>query len=152
MIFIFALPNMFFNKIIGRTFFPWSIATYDFYPISNNESSNVIDAIGYLYPSYGNEIEIIIFYIFMIVVGFIFYKIYINSIKKLHVFNTLISNFMTYFIFLSFFGTFYMLSSPWEILIYSMFIPKLFLKKKFRKERGKNYGKNTIFNLEKRNR
>lgn len=151
MIFIFALPNMFFNKIIGKVFFPWSIATYDFYPISDSESSNVIDAIGYLYPSYGSEIEIVIFYIFMLVIGFIFYKIYINSIKKIHVFNTLISNFMTYFIFLSFFGTFYMLPSPWEILIYSIFVPKLFLKK-FRKEKEKNYGKNTIFSLEERNK
>lgn len=151
MIFIFALPNMFFNKIIGKVFFPWSIATYDFYPISDNESSNVMDAIGYLYPSYGSEIEIMIFYIFMLVIGFIFYKIYIYSIKKIYVFNTLISNFMTYFIFLSFFGTFYMLPSPWEILIYSIFVPKLFLKK-FRKEKERNYGKNTIFSLEKRNK
>lgn len=152
MIFFFALPNMFFNKFLGRIYFPWTIAKYNFYFVSSDEKSNVLDAIGFLYPSHGKIAEIIIFYFFILVIGYIFYKIYIHSIKKRLIFSTLISNFMTYFIFLSFFGTFYILSSPWEILIYSIFIPKLFLKKKFRKERWKNYEKNTIFNLEKRNK
>lgn len=145
MIFIFALPNMFLNKFIGKNLFPWSLINYDSYLIGKAESSNILDAIGFLYPSNGKEVEIIVFYIFMLIIGFIFYKVYIISIKKNYLFNTLISNFMTFFIFFSFFGTFYILSAPWEILIYSIFVPKLFLKRR-------SYGKNTIFNMEKRNR
>lgn len=130
MIYFFAFPNMFFNKILGKVYFPSTIAKYEFYFISNNEKSNVLDAIGFLYPVYRPNIEIIVFYLFILVVGYTFYKLYINSMKRRYRFSTFISNLMTYFIFFSFFGTFYILPSPWEILIYSAFVPKLFLKSK----------------------
>ena len=121
---------MFFNKILGKVYFPSTIVKYEFYFISNNEKSNVLDAIGFLYPVYRSNIEIIVFYLFILVVGYTFYKLYINSMKRRYRFSTFISNLMTYFIFFSFFGTFYILPSPWEILIYSTFVPKLFLKSK----------------------
>jgi hypothetical protein len=125
--FLFALPNMFLGRIFGTTFFPHIKQPH--LPISyTGERSNVTDALGYLYPSYGSTWEIVTFLMMMIVIGFVFsviVRIMLNhSISRL---NTTLAFFLTQFVLMSFFGTFYINPGPWEQLILCAIVPKLFL-------------------------
>lgn len=128
-IFLFALPNMFikkFNNGVGV----FQHIRKPFYNIGSGYGmdSNVVDAFGYLFPYKLGIGEIFIYYFLIFVIGLIFTRIYIKSKNKTEYFNVLVCNFLTYFVFFSFFGTFYINSGPWEILVYSAIIPCLFLK------------------------
>ena len=123
-----AFPNMFLSVFDVRLY-PYEIL--EMLPVSVfGEDSNVADAIGYLYPSKGALIEIIYFYVFMFILGLVFSYIYKLNMYKTHCFNVFIVNFLCYFVFFSFFGTFYVNSPPWEILVHSLIIPPLFYKRK----------------------
>ena len=129
MTFICALPNMFFYKICDFRVFPH--IRQEPLPIGRyGQRSNVVDAIGYLYPSGGSSEDVLVFISVMIIIGFVFACIYVYSKRTYRHFNTFISIFLTYFVFFSFFGTFYINSAPWESLVYAMIIPKLFIKKR----------------------
>lgn len=127
MTFLCAFPNMFILKITGHKIFPHERQD-DLLTSSFGENSNVVDAFGYLFPSKGDVSEIIMYGIVIFLIGFLFMGIYQHNMKKSDMFNTFIANFLTYFVFFSFFGTFYINSSPWEILIYSLIIPNLFYR------------------------
>ena len=128
MIFIMAFPNMFITKLFGgegifiHTGKPFRLISIF------GENSNVTDAIGYLFPANGDIMEKIFFYMLIMILGFIFSRSYMRSKAKADYFNTYMCNMLTYFIFFSFFGTFYVFAGPWEILIYSLIVPSLFLK------------------------
>ena len=92
------------------------------------QSSNVVDAIGYLYPSNGNPIEIVMWGCVIMAIGFLNSLILKVSRKCTLQISPFIPVYLTYFVFLSFYGTFYILSSPWEIVIYTLIIPKFFRK------------------------
>ena len=129
MIYFFALPNMFLNKL-GMQLFPWDGAL-DFtnYQISiTGNYSNVVDAVTRLYPNNRDLLEVLIFYVVVFGVGFFFMRLYSRWKRK--ELSPSLPIFLTYFVFLSFFGTFYMLPGPWETLVWSLFIPKLFENKK----------------------
>ena len=123
--FIFALPNMFLNRFFGFTVFPHVQKAARQVGTMYGQTSNVVDAIGYLFPK-GDVFQIIIFYFLQIVFGVLFMRIYCRQMRK-NRFNTFSCNFSTYFVFFSFFGNFYINSAPWEILVYSLIIPNLFL-------------------------
>ena len=128
-IFLFAFPNMFikkFNDGVGV----FQHIKKPFLPIGSQygQRSNVVDAIGYLFPSKGTIADVILFLIIMSFIGVIFTRIYIKHKKSVGYFNTYLCNFLTYFVFFSFFGTFYINPAPWEITLYSLIIPHLFLK------------------------
>ncbi|WP_278704006.1 oligosaccharide repeat unit polymerase [Parabacteroides goldsteinii] len=125
--FIFALPNMFLEKTFDFKLFP-HVRQEDLSISDFGETSNVVDAIGYLYPSKCDVLEVIIFYVILFILGALMAYIYKKHMKSSKYYDVFIVNFLCYFVFFSFFGTFYINSAPWEILIYSIFIPKLFIK------------------------
>lgn len=129
MTFFMAIPNMFLGRIFGvEKLFPHHGKPY--LPISSYyEGSNVTDAFGYLFPSRGNVMDIAIYYAVIFFIGVLFGLVYVYARGKKQYFNTFICNFLTYFVFFSFFGTFYISSGPWESLVYSMVFPLLFIRK-----------------------
>lgn len=125
--FFSSIPNMFLSVISDIRLFPYK--GQDLLPVSDfGEESNVVDAVGYLFPSKGSLFDIIEFGIVFFLLGFVFSYIYKKHMHVSCYYDTFISNFLCYFIFFSFFGTFYINSGPWEIIIYSLFVPKFFLK------------------------
>lgn len=122
---ISALPNMFYYGLTGNAFkWPFHI---NMDPVSyNGESSNVVDFIGWLYPSHGKFISIIAFFFVLFLLGLIFQSIYDNALKHKRGFLMYLYIMMTFFMFLSFFGNYYGLSVPWEILVWSLITPNLF--------------------------
>ena len=128
-IFLFALPNMFIKKFNnGIGIFQHIRKPFLNIGIEHGMESNVVDAFGYLFPYKLGVGEIIIYYILIFLLGVVFTKIYVKSKRRNKYFNMVACNFLTYFVFFSFFGTFYINSGPWEILVYSAFIPYIFLK------------------------
>ena len=127
MTFICALPNMFYEKIYDEKLFP-HVRQDDLSIGIFGESSNVVDAIGYIYPSKGDVTDVLLFGIVVFIIGIICSAIYYWRMRPSKYFDMFIVNFLTYFVFFSFFGTFYINPGPWEILIYSLLIPQLFYK------------------------
>lgn len=125
--YLFALPNMVLNKLFGSNFF--EKPANDMRDISSlGEQSNVVDAIGALYPSKGDFGEIICFYIIIFILGLTISYIYIRSGNNRKSYSPFIAIFLTYYIFLNFFSSFFSLNGPWEILVWSLIIPPLFKK------------------------
>lgn len=127
--FIFALPNMFIQKVTGGfKLFPH--VKKDFLNVGSlyGQTSNVTDAVGYIYPAGGDILDIIIFLMVIFIIGMVFARVYTNGKRRNDRFDTFTCIFLTYFVFFSFFGTFYINPGPWEMLVYSIIIPKLFLR------------------------
>lgn len=135
--FICALPNMFFNKILNETFY-----VYDLIPMRNistfGESSNIVDIVGYLFPSHGDPIEIFWFLLIFFITGILFSYIYCKVCERRQ-FSPFLANFLTYFIFLDFYSPFFVLSAPWEIIIWATILPNL-----FKKHKTKNHESNRV--------
>lgn len=126
-IYLSALPNLFLHLIDVRIFSSEAFDFSFFVIADNGQATNVVDAITRLYPSDGNPLQIILFLLVMVILGFIFMRVYLNG--KRQYLSSWLSVFLAYFIFLSFFGTFYMQSGPWEILVWAMIIPQIYQKK-----------------------
>lgn len=129
---LMGFPNMFISKLFGQFVFPFESLNEMNVGSSYGQTSNVLDSFGYFYPSKGTIIDILMYGLFVIIIGMIFSIVYYKSSYEKRGFNVFICNFMTYFVAFSFFGTFYILSAPWEILIYSSVIPYVFYKPKRR--------------------
>lgn len=125
---IFALPNMFLNKFLGVTFFP-GISIPPIRVADNGEITNVVDAIGYFYPSDASISEIGVFCVFMMLFGIISAALFMQARRNYSRFPFAYISFITYFLFLSFFGIFAKLETPWEILVWSLIIPLCFDKR-----------------------
>ncbi len=122
-----ALPNMFLS-LFDVKIFPCESSL--FYTVSEfGEDSNVTDAFGSLYRTTNNLSDSICYFLVIMLIGFIAATIYYKQEKYRQKFNIFLIVFLTYFIFFSFFGTFYILPTPWEILVYSAIIPNLFYRK-----------------------
>lgn len=127
MVYLCALPNMFLS-LVNQRVFGWEEFDFSTHVIAKNgQSTNVVDAITRLFPSNGDVLEILLWGIVMFLIGFIFMRIYLKEKKK--ALSTVLPIFLTYFVFLSFFGTFYMQSGPWETLVWAILMPRLFCKK-----------------------
>ena len=103
---------------------------------SNGEVGNVLDTFGWFFPSKGSLPEIIFTFLFFVFIGCFFTLVYNNSMRKNNTFYITISVMLTFFCFFSFFAEFYNLLPCWEILVYSIIIPKFFdrrIKIRFRK-------------------
>lgn len=127
MIFVFALPNMFLGRLFGHRYFEH--IKQAFLPISYmGDYSNVTDAIGYIYPSHGDSIEVLNFILFMVFIGALFSLITNFIIKNTEDrFSTVLPYFLSEFVLMSFFGTFYVNPGPWEQLVYCAIIPNMFI-------------------------
>ena len=130
--FIFALPNMFLYAFFGETFFPYPVMPFGSIGNEYGQISNVTDAIGYMFPSKGGALEIIGFLLFFMLIGVLFSIIYYKCRGRKSLFSPFMANFLTFFVFLSFFGTFYINSGPWEILIWSIVFPRFFKNRIFK--------------------
>lgn len=130
MIFFFTLPNMFINKFTGTKYYPFTMLKWESNSTGDiGESSNVVDVIGFLFPSHGDGSEILFFYIIILLTGFVFSYLYIKCCNQKNKINTFIVIFLTYFVFLDFYSPFFVLVGPWEILIWCLILPKLFKNK-----------------------
>lgn len=123
--FVFSPLNLFLDKIAGFKLCPHIALPFKSVGY-NGEKGNVIDAIGYLYPSKGSVIQIAGFIFVLFCFGVLFSIIYNSALLKRNKFSITLCTFLTFFVFFSFFGTFYISITPWEILIWSMVIPYFF--------------------------
>lgn len=127
--YLFALPNMFLSKVDIKLF-PDNGRKNIFYSVSEyGEESNVIDAFGSLYCSTENILDFLVYIIVVLLIGFLAALTWNRLRSNRNKFDIFLVIFLTYFVFFSFFGTFYILSNPWEILVYSAIVPNLFRKK-----------------------
>lgn len=123
--FTLAPISQFTNVLFGIRLCPHEALPFQ-YVGTNGERGNVVDAIGYLYPSNVNFGEIIVWCIFLVFIGFLFTKIYTNELKKKNRFAVTLAAFMTFFMAFSFFGSFYINFTCWEILFWCFIMPKIF--------------------------
>ena len=128
MSFVIALPNMFIYFITGEKLFVFEGIRMTSVS-SIGESSNVVDAISYLYPIKENVTEIATFILIFIAFGAIMEMLFFNSVRKAGNLQVFPATIFTFFLFFSFFGTFYINSMPWEIAVYSGIIPVVFNKR-----------------------
>ena len=137
--FLFALPNMFISKFLDVKLFPY-VGQRMLSIGANDELSNTTDAMGHIFPSKADSIELLLWSLILLLIGVIAAYIYRRSLSNIKRFSTTIAIYMTFFVFFSFFGTFYINSNPWEILVYSLFVPKLFMYKKASKQQYNKIG------------
>ena len=123
---LFTLPNMFLVKLGYNEICPKTGLDGMHLVSSQGEASNVTDFIGYIFPSRGDIFDMVSFCMFMYLFGLICQYIFFKYKKSNHVFEVDVWVFFTFFCFFSFFGVYGTLSSPWEILVYSMIIPAFF--------------------------
>lgn len=126
--FCFAVLNWFFSVAFEMPIFPHEALSFKAVGL-NGERGNVVDAIGYLYPSKGGAFEVGVFYIIIFIIGVLFDRIYTKSLKNREHFNITLCIFLVFFVFFSFFGTFYINLPPWEILMWSVVMLKIFDKR-----------------------
>lgn len=122
-----ALPAMFLSvfgiKIQLPIYIPMQLVG------NNSEASNVLDFIGFMYPSKGDWMELFVFILVMVSIGVIFAVFYNCAKYGQKRFALAMCAFMTFFGFLSFFGVFASKSMTWEIVVWGIVIPKLFDKR-----------------------
>lgn len=118
--FVSAPVNLFLVGLFGFRLFPHETQRH-YLVASNGEKGNVIDAIGYLFPSKGTAVDILVFGVVILLLGalfsWIFHSMYLKSVRENRL-PVMLAFFMTYFVFLSFFGTFYINLVPYEILFW----------------------------------
>ena len=123
---LFVAPiNLFVRKFTGKAIFTCGIREFQFMGI-NGERGNVVDMIGYLFPVEQSIKEYIIFGLVIITLGYIFNMVYRRMINIEMHFLIFVASFLTFFIFFSFFGPFYVNFTPWEILAWSFIMLKIF--------------------------
>lgn len=121
---IFAYPNMFITGFGGNKVFPPLGIVMSPVCFLYNESSNVIDFIGYMYPSNGDYFEILMFIVVMLVFGIVVQLLYVKFKKSS--LNIMVCVVLSFFCFYSFYSVYGTLSQTWEILFGSILIPKIF--------------------------
>ena len=126
--FIFPPVNVFLNKLFGFTLCPHETQPHYFVG-TNREVGNVTDAFGYLYPSHGEFIDLLCYGTVILLLGMLFTFIYNRALKNRYRIHCNLAAFLTFFVFFSFFGTFYINFVPWEILLWSAIIPMIFDKR-----------------------
>ncbi|SDQ14919.1 DUF6337 family protein [Virgibacillus salinus] len=125
-----ALPNFIFKNLIGESYkleeFSIGLQTIGFNMNSGELTSPVVSTVGQLYSFNNLLLFILLVFIWGMILEFLFTKSLQTKGETLKLF---VSVFIT-FSMLSFFSNYYTLMIPWEIMLFSIFIPKLFLYKK----------------------
>ena len=117
--------NLFVNTIIGKKLF--RNLDISFRPVHIlGEKSNVVDCFGYLYPSNSVLYAKLLYYAVILCAGILAGSLYKRAMRKKNQFYIDLSVFLTFFLFFSFFGPFYVNLPPWEILLWSCIMPRLF--------------------------
>lgn len=115
--FFMVIPNLFLNALFNVKF-------YDFQPLaflsmgSNNEYGNVLNTISFLFSSK----NLIGTFIVIVCWGFLVSSISSKSKGRYPLMSVVYS-----FTLLSFYATFLVLAPPWEMIIFSLIVPNLFL-------------------------
>lgn len=123
--FTMAPINLILDKLDFDLICPHEALPY-IYVGSNGEMGNVIDALGYLYPSKGGLIDLLLYIIVLTVIGFIFTQIYNRELRPKNRYAITLCIFLSFFVFFSFFGTFYVSFVPYEMIFWSIVMLKLF--------------------------
>lgn len=122
---ILPIPNMFIQGVFGIRILPDTSTA--FMSIGNNNStSNVVDAISFFYPSSNSLWARCIFLIFLVVWGWILSLVYDNTVGNERKYPLPTAVLLTFSAFLSFFGVYAVLSSPWEIFLWSIIFNYIF--------------------------
>lgn len=132
---ITSLPSMFTRKLCG-----FVISDYDFsttLPTFNigKSNTNVVGILGSAYLQ-GHYVP---FGLFMIGWGIIVQSVYVRTINpmKNEVRATLVGSIFLAFNVLSFFSSFFVLSAPWEMMVWAALLPVL-IRVTFKRNRRKN--------------
>lgn len=128
-----ALPNMILYPFFGYKPLFTSIASdLGFSAVSDiGESGNTVDFIGYMFPSDKSVFGFVIFGLTLIGLGYISTKLFNKAYDDLNNYSRLCTalSFTVFFCFFSFFGVYGALSTPWEIIVWSIIMPNLFYEK-----------------------
>lgn len=125
--FFVAPINFFLNKIFGFSIFP--AVELDYLAVATNgELGNVISTIGYLYPYGADAVDIIIYFCVFVIFGVVLTALYNRSATKTYRLHVPVCVMLTFWVFFSFFGQFFVLFVPWEILMWSFVMPWLFMR------------------------
>lgn len=129
---ICALPNMFLYPIFGyKPLFNNIESTLLMENVGNmGEKGNTIDFIGYFYPANPTLFGLLSFAVVLMLLGYIVTKNYNNAYLNVNDYSKLLPTLVciVFFCFFSFFGVYGGLSAPWEIMVWSIIIPKLYDK------------------------
>ncbi len=128
---IFTVPNAFLYGFFGVRLF-YSGKGLQYCPVGNNgEYGNVVDTFGnFFISSKGKILDLMCLVVFLILIGVVFTLIYNRAVMKSRQLRVTVCIFMTFFMFFSFFGAFYTLLPPWEILAWSVMDIYIFDKRK----------------------
>lgn len=131
---IFTLPDYLLIPFVGeRVFFTELDSKVYLESVGNmGEVGNVIDFIGYMFPSVGNLPDYIVFAFTFLLLGYISSCLYNMAIKDLNNYAKLTGTliFLTFFCLLAFFSVYGLLSTTWELMVWSFTIPHLFYKRR----------------------
>ena len=86
----------------------------------NGEVGNVLNTISFLFTSREFIATCFIIIVWGFILGLLYTKVKINYSLLATVYS---------FTLLSFYATFYVLTPPWEMIIFSIIMPRLFMKK-----------------------
>lgn len=117
---IMVIPNLFTNALFGVKFYPFEVLPFSSMGW-NGERGNVLNTISFLFSS-GNILGTLILMVLLgVLIGFI------HSQRKIQ--YPFMATVYT-FLFLSFYATFLVLAPPWEMIIFSVIIPRIFVEKR----------------------
>ncbi len=125
---ILPIPNMFTQGIFGVRILPDTSTTFMSIGM-NNSTSNVVDAVSFFYPSSGSWLDIVVYLFFFIFWGWMLSLVYDKTVGREDKYPLAAVTLLTFSAFLAFFGVYAVLSSPWEILLWSVLFNFLFDKK-----------------------
>ena len=130
---LFVFPNMFIYKLIGRQFLPVTggigMKSYFVNKLAYQQS-NVIDQIGYLYSPGNSLYDKLWFCVLLFVMGAVARSLFINAYRKKNEFSMGTWAYICFFVFFSFFATYAVLTTTWEIIVWGAIMPTLFRKHK----------------------
>lgn len=114
-----VIPNLFTNLLFGFKYYSYEPLPFVSMGL-NGESGNVLNTISFLFTSREFIATCFIIMIWGFILGLLYTKVKINYSLLATVYS---------FTLLSFYATFYVLTPPWEMIIFSIIMPRLFIKK-----------------------
>lgn len=116
---LMVIPNLFTNALFGVKYYAYEPLPFVSMGL-NGEQGNVLNTISFLFTSREFIATCFIIIVWGGIIGSIYSKAKINYSLLATVYS---------FTLLSFYATFYVLVPPWEMIIFSIIMPRLFVKK-----------------------
>ena len=114
-----VIPNLFTNFLFGFKYYAYEPLPFVSMGL-NGEVGNVLNTISFLFTSREFIATCFIIIVWGFILGLLYTKVKINYSLLATVYS---------FTLLSFYATFYVLTPPWEMIIFSIIMPRLFMKK-----------------------